>query len=185
MPRGIIKDKSGQKYGKLLVLKFIGTRSHKAWFLCRCDCGREKEIRGSALGHKTAGSKSCGCHERSNTLPLGVGATRLVIRRLKNNAIKRGLGWHLSEKQAKGIMSNNCLYCGCPPTTSIKPANGKLLHNGDFLHNGIDRVDSSLDYSTDNVVACCKVCNLMKHVLSVAEFRGHISKVYYHFVMEE
>lgn|SRR5574341_2046669 len=52
-------DLIGQKFGKLLVLRKGVPRSNDTCFICICDCGNEKEIRGYLLrnGH----TKSCGC----------------------------------------------------------------------------------------------------------------------------
>jgi 5-methylcytosine-specific restriction endonuclease McrA len=56
-----VKNILGLKFNKLQIIKFIevkGKMRHSYW-LCRCDCGKEKEIRGS---HVTSGqTKSCGC----------------------------------------------------------------------------------------------------------------------------
>lgn len=65
------KDLSGKKFGKLLVLKRIGsTKNGKSLFLCKCDCGNEVEVIGGNLVSGT--TKSCGCykiekcHKRAN-----------------------------------------------------------------------------------------------------------------------
>jgi hypothetical protein len=57
-----IKDISGQRFGRLFVLRFTEIKDRSAHWLCRCDCGAEREIRSSYLlsGH----SKSCGCLSR-------------------------------------------------------------------------------------------------------------------------
>lgn len=55
-----IKDLTGHKFGRLLVLsRAPNDRHQKAWFECRCDCGTVKNIAGYSLskGH----TKSCGC----------------------------------------------------------------------------------------------------------------------------
>lgn len=36
--------------------------------------------------------------------------------------------------------------------------------------NGIDRVDSSIGYTIQNSVPCCKICNYAKHNLTLEEF---------------
>ena len=57
MPRKM--DLTGQRFGKLTVLRpaeNIGSRT--AW-VCRCDCGREIALRSSAL--RSGNTKSCGC----------------------------------------------------------------------------------------------------------------------------
>lgn len=43
--RDLIKDVTGQRFGKLVVLKELGYRR----VLCRCDCGNVKEINKSHL----------------------------------------------------------------------------------------------------------------------------------------
>ncbi|WZX99216.1 hypothetical protein NSQ26_07645 [Bacillus sp. FSL W7-1360] len=54
-----IKDLSGQTFGRLTALREVEPRGGKRYWLCKCSCGREKEILGSSL--KNEGTKSCGC----------------------------------------------------------------------------------------------------------------------------
>jgi hypothetical protein len=57
-----LKDISGQRFGRLLVLNQHKIRGTSGIWLCRCDCGKEKWIRPNAL--KSGVSKSCGCFGR-------------------------------------------------------------------------------------------------------------------------
>ena len=58
-----IKDLTNQRFGKLLVLKFIETKNRRAQWLCQCDCGNQKIIdSGSLLSGKIY---SCGCFKKS------------------------------------------------------------------------------------------------------------------------
>ena len=58
-----IKDLSGKVFGKLTVVNFAGSRNRRVRWLCKCECGNEKDIVG---GHLTSGStKSCGCRAGS------------------------------------------------------------------------------------------------------------------------
>lgn len=57
-------DITGQKFGKLLVLKKITSKkisngSTQIFWLCKCDCGNNYIARGNAL--KTGNTQSCGC----------------------------------------------------------------------------------------------------------------------------
>jgi len=55
-----MKDLTDIKFGRLTVIRRAVKEEHvqRKW-LCRCECGREKEIRGS---HLTSGhTASCGC----------------------------------------------------------------------------------------------------------------------------
>lgn len=54
------KDITGVRSGKLEAVKFLYTDNtrHNVW-LCKCDCGRSKEIRGDLITAKKV--ISCGC----------------------------------------------------------------------------------------------------------------------------
>ena len=54
-------DLTGKRFGRWLVLKFVGKNKYKnAVWLCRCDCGTEREVTGISL--RAGQSKSCGCY---------------------------------------------------------------------------------------------------------------------------
>jgi hypothetical protein len=55
----------GKKFGRLTVLEIIKKQSGKqpkAYFRCRCDCGREKDIQANDV--KRGKAQSCGCLHR-------------------------------------------------------------------------------------------------------------------------
>lgn len=53
-------DISGQKFGRLIVIKRDTSRIGKyVYWICQCECGNIKSIRGTAL--KDGLTKSCGC----------------------------------------------------------------------------------------------------------------------------
>lgn len=56
-------DETGNKYGRLLVIKRDINNSHKnAFWLCECECGQIKVINGQSL--RNGETKSCGCLQR-------------------------------------------------------------------------------------------------------------------------
>lgn len=56
MPR---LDLIGKRFGRLTVIAFAGTVKQQSLWLCRCDCGREKVVRGRCL--QNGNTRSCGC----------------------------------------------------------------------------------------------------------------------------
>lgn len=82
---GRVKDLTGIKFGKLMVIERNGLNNqNRAMWLCQCECGNEKTISSHDLQH---GTISCGC----------VGKEQ----RLKN--LEKGRGWN------KGITKyKNC-----------------------------------------------------------------------------
>lgn len=71
-----IKDLSGRRFGKLVVLSIVMDRpdaGRQTYFWnCQCDCGKTKQIRGAALVHNH--TKSCGhcTHGLSRTVEYSV-----------------------------------------------------------------------------------------------------------------
>jgi hypothetical protein len=57
-----IKDLTGQRFGKLVVLARAGSsKNGKATWLCVCDCGNKTIATGNNLQNQT---RSCGCLSR-------------------------------------------------------------------------------------------------------------------------
>lgn len=55
-----IKDiAAGTRFGKLTVIRQDKKDSHGVYFLCQCDCGNTKIVRGYSL--QSGETKSCGC----------------------------------------------------------------------------------------------------------------------------
>jgi len=143
-------------------------------WLCRCECGRKSIVRGSLL--RMGKTKSCGC---LNRFPSGVGNMRRVIRTYKNDAKKRGIEYNLTEKQFAKITQKNCYYCGAKPNN----VTNNNVNSGEYIYNGIDRIDNSKGYTIDNVVPCCKTCNSAKGTLTTKEFKEWVVKIYNNLII--
>ena len=61
MPKAL--DITNQKFGKLTAIKKAPSRSGKTYWLCKCECGNEKEVQTSHL--MDGRTKSCGCTNAS------------------------------------------------------------------------------------------------------------------------
>ena len=51
-------DLAGQRFGKLIAISFL-VKDKESYWLCKCDCGKEKYVRSKCLRHGY--TKSCGC----------------------------------------------------------------------------------------------------------------------------
>ena len=59
-----VKDLAGQKFGRLLAVKQNGRdKSGRILWLCACECGAEKTVRGTHLS--SGATTSCGCLRRA------------------------------------------------------------------------------------------------------------------------
>lgn len=167
----------GQKFNYLTILSFSHyDKHHRKHFLCKCDCGNEKTIQISLL--KSGNTKSCGCYAKSvrgilSRLPDNAGVINHLILQYKRHAKNRNIDFNLSFEQFKNIISQNCEYCGSPPS------NNKITKNcSGFLYSGIDRVNSNIGYNVSNCVPSCKTCNLAKRDLTKEDFLSWISRVF-------
>lgn len=71
---GLIKDLSGQTFGRLTALKFVRLNAFKkAEWLCQCSCGNQKIMVGANLS--SGNSFSCGCYELENKTKHGMWKT--------------------------------------------------------------------------------------------------------------
>ena len=81
------------------------------------------------------------------------------------------------KKEFTKLIEQPCYYCGQPPDT-VRKANS--TSSNFILANGIDRIDSQLGYTCDNVVSCCPRCNRIKGNLNQTYFILHIIKICQH-----
>jgi hypothetical protein len=173
-------DITGQRFGKLTVLRRGSTKNTKIHWLCQCDCGKTKEISGYHLTRKaTISTKSCGClWLASISLSGDEGSFNGLYHNYMLGAKSRKHEFCLSKEQFRAIASDFCFYCGAAPKPfySIQ----RKTEAEPFITNGIDRVDNTIGYVKENCVPCCGVCNFMKRDMSASEFRTHIRKIAIH-----
>lgn len=55
-----VVDLVGQRFGRLVVLEYLGRERGQTWWLCQCDCG--KIIKTASTRLKNGQTKSCGCY---------------------------------------------------------------------------------------------------------------------------
>jgi hypothetical protein len=159
----------GEKHNRLTVvsLSHSDRRKRKHW-LCRCDCGVEKTVQGTLL--TSGNTRSCGCLSREikaqSRLPNDRGVINHIILQYKRHATGRGLKFLLAYEAVEKLVRAPCAYCGIVGGNLKKTKNFKE----GFRHNGIDRVDSSADYTPGNVVPCCGLCNRVKRDMDRGAF---------------
>lgn len=67
-------DLSGRRLGNLVVLNRSGSKNNRSAWLCKCDCGAEKVLRGHDLVRGMV--KSCGCLRLKHGALRGYSYTR-------------------------------------------------------------------------------------------------------------
>jgi hypothetical protein len=59
-------DLAGKRFGKLIAVKFVYLKNHRAYWLYKCDCGNEIILAASKVTFRK--NTSCGCGEYENRL---------------------------------------------------------------------------------------------------------------------
>ena len=180
--RGLAKNRLnlvGKRFGRLLVTRDAGNRirpcgDKESIWECLCDCGNTKVITGSNL--QTGDTLSCGCFNverivETKTIPEKEYRINRVMGTYKRAAALKGLPFELSRELFHTLITSECHYCGSEPNNCHRP------HGKDIIYQGIDRLDNSKGYTTDNVVPCCIVCNKMKKAMNVTDFVTHVHTI--------
>lgn len=118
-----------------------------------------------------------------NKLPEGIAAMRKLYRNYRNAAIYRGYSFELTEEQFSRLTQADCFYCGRKPTQVLSAKNGMKQGyslNGDYTHNGIDRMDNDQGYTLENSIACCKISNRAKQAMDMDDFIAWIQDLVNH-----
>jgi hypothetical protein len=196
-PRFYGQDLRKLKFNMLTVIKKltkVEANGVSGQWECLCDCGNVRNVRGKHLINGI--TKSCGCsnftfgHGNRKSESAKNVSYKSLVRRYKNTSIRRNIEWFLTFEECVILFSENCTYCGVEPNQPYnvyKSKSGKYVtsakdwaDSGDILYNGIDRINSSLPYMSDNVCSCCTTCNFAKNSMSVEDFVKWISKIYSH-----
>jgi hypothetical protein len=156
------RTKIGERYGRWIVLSMVPRRdwvrnkngSTVPMWLCRCDCGVEKRVRGVNL--RSGGSQSCGCFHkeksyetvrsrRKNKTPITTG----YVRRVKDGA----KGRHIEVDES--IVEEEYLYGLFQRQKGRCALSGKRIslarHVKDKQTASLDRIDSAKGYVEGNV----------------------------------
>jgi hypothetical protein len=193
---------------------FTGVKSHHLTFVrpttlkaryviweVQCDCGKVFLDSPTRIMDRPSkpGKKSCGCMREA-----AYKAAAQKTRRYDPVISSARMRWKRSYPDAKwetyySLSRQYCHYCGSPPRLTWnksdsyksnpsgrrKRFSAVQIENGNFTHNGLDRIDSSKGHTDDNCVPCCYICNSMKSDMPYEEFRNHIKQVYAHLFQSD
>lgn len=175
---GITDNLVNTKFGKVTVLRLTDTpkevkKTCRRYWLCKCDCGNETVKSTSTL--KSKYTTSCGCDNSANETRF----LKNLFKRCRRGAKVRDLDFKLIFEDFCEISKKNCVYCGSGPKNRVWKNQG-YTKNFKCLANGIDRVDNSVGYLSNNVVSCCRICNIAKAEMTDKQFILWIRQVYKH-----
>lgn len=176
-------DIIGQTFHDLQIISenFNFPDKRSRFYNCLClRCNRQDEViirQGDIINGKT---KSCGClrAEGPRRIYNPSKSTALAVFRQEYN------DGDITFDQFMTLSQQYCFYCDAEVSNEAnrfkysKTAAIKSLTEGDFLYNGLDRIDSSKPHNIDNVVPCCWNCNLAKSAMSVQDFASFLATIH-------
>jgi hypothetical protein len=174
--------KSGDKFNRLTLKKF-----YNGEWICTCDCGKEISVKTERLKGNT---KSCGClkiesaKKKYNPDMARKWEPRIAsAMRVYSSYEGHDKDFDLTFDQFYELTQQNCIYCGIEPSKKynyfINSDNEKSRLEGEFIYNGIDRVDSDSSHTikNGNCVTACIDCNRAKSDYSLHEFLNWIDNL--------
>lgn len=145
--------------------------------LCECGCDRKTslitrtrpeyglvkgEYRRFIVGHQNKGQHNGRAIRPYESLFL------LLLKKAKRRNLSIGFSY---EEFLEFTKTPECRYCGVP--INWEPFNKLDRYN-------LDRRNSSIGYTKENCVVCCKTCNCAKRTMSDVDFIAWIEKAYKH-----
>lgn len=158
-----IIDLTGQRFGRLVAMKYIGRENGRTLWQCKCDCGNESITGYSNL--LSGNTRSCGCMEEENRLS---NMKKAIVERTKcvSNPLEFGV---IGEHPLHKIWSSMITRCYNPNRKSYKDYGGRGIKvcdrwkgdNGfeNFIkdmgerpspQHTLDRIDYNGDYTPEN-----------------------------------
>ena len=185
----------GDTFNRLTVLEFVDKQNSHKRYKVKCVCGTEKLVQGT---HLISGNiRSCGClHTEIRQKAPGLSGLRKKYNQYKANARNNERKFELTFEEFLMIVKKDCFYCGEKP----KRSNYYINSNGSFNDkkitqygadrawfeaNGIDRIDSDKDYTLDNTLPCCFMCNEMKSYHDKELYLNKIKSIYKHLKLDQ
>lgn len=188
MAAGIYNDLTNKRFGRLLVVKRLPNRNKKTFWECLCNCGKITAVVGDSLttkrirdGHSVS-TKSCGCLQKEHAIregqkkrkPEQLSIKHDIFSAYKRRAKKKKLAFEISFDEFCFYLKEPCSYCN---RYEVNLCVDKYT-NQQLYYNGIDRKNSNLGYTSDNITVCCGQCNYMKLDYSEKEFLDQVERIY-------
>ena len=177
--RGHHLMKTGEKRGRLTLIKRSFSKNGRCYGEFNCDCGR-KIITEISNVNKSR-QISCGCIKKESwfhrRIADGEASFNALFSRYKKGAEYRNLSFEIKKEEFRKIVTQKCHYCNRSPSnfSTKSGSSGNLLTP--FCCNGIDRIENNKGYTKENCVPCCARCNKMKHKLAQHDFVHHCKLV--------
>lgn len=163
------KDLTNERFGMLVALELSTEKSqHSRYWKCRCDCGKIKDVNQNRLISKK--TTSCGCNHfrigKEHSKWDGCGdMAGSFFGTIRSGAKSRGLVFLITKEEIWDLFlkqNRKCALTGLDLKFST-------YSGGNDGNASLDRINSDLGYTIDNIQWVHKDINIMKMDLSNEE----------------
>lgn len=177
----------GKRFGNLTVTSLSPRELWKSrcqYWLCKCDCGKEKHIRGI---HLTTGKTiSCGCalKKRCQNHPKWMGYEDIsgsFFCSVKSHAKQRNIEFEVTIKDMWDVFIKQGKKCAL---TGIPISFQSLSRKRDGTAS-LDRIDNTKGYTKDNIQWLHKDINIMKMDLTMDELLNYCQLIIKNVILNE
>lgn len=166
----LAEDLTNKKFGKLLVIKLANrkdTRNYNIYWECKCECGNiHITSRSGLVNNLITSCRKCVIWKK----PDKIGEiTKTYYHTLKSKATERQLSFSISREELWDLFLKQDKKCAL---SGVDLAFSNTCYNKDRLTRtaSLDRIDSNLGYTLDNVQWIHKRLNTMKMHFNNNEF---------------
>lgn len=169
-----VRDLTGMvSYDLTVVGRASSNRQGSATWLCRCICGREVVFSSDHLTRKKCPVKSCGCkvNRRGEDHPQWSGCGEISgdwwyshVLRERKQSVRERVPVSVTLEEAWNLFLQQGRRC------ALSGVELQISPTGRYNTASIDRIDSSLGYTLDNIQWVHKDVNFMKRTYSVEYF---------------
>ena len=145
-------DLTGKRFGRLEVIGRVANNKDRLMWLCKCDCGTQKILRGDNL--KEGLTKSCGCYHKEQIRGRPYEWIFNLLKRSSKHSKK--ICDLTYDDMVDFIQFKECHYCKCKIEWlpyEVPDCNWSYY---------LDRKDNDQGYVKENCVVCCVDCNRLK-----------------------
>jgi hypothetical protein len=174
--KAVLAAETNQVIGRWRVDSVVEGSTRQVKVTClSCDTQSVRCIYDLTRARRTKGQQCQRCANKqtiaNNKLPPGEALISGEYGSYRKAARLRGHEWLLSREEFSRLIRGHCYYCAAAPSRRVESIWDSLVING------IDRIDNTLGYTTENCVTCCKICNYAKGKLTQEEFLDMCERV--------
>ena len=176
-------DETGHKYGHLTVIKPTKTPDGRTGWLCKCDCGNTKIVRGSDLRRGRITSCGAGCpykHSYSYIDETGNKYGRLTVLYRSSKSLNQKVYWHCRcdcgnecDVSSEQLRNGGTRSCGCLHNELLREQQTQDLTGQRFGKLIAIKNTGEQDKNHNRIWLCKCDCGNYKKVSSVFLIHGN------------